>query len=74
MCDFPFLIPNFSNPSDIRNYDGNISWKDVPNSGVFASLCGFSGTSTDFKLCIKGIPVGGTETYDGIITITKLDF
>jgi hypothetical protein len=74
MCDFPFMIPNFSVAGGIRHFDGNFSSKDMPGAGtIFPRLCGFSGTSTDFKLCFIGVPAG-TETYDGIITITKLDF
>jgi hypothetical protein len=71
-CDFPFMIPNYSPAVPTRHFDGNFSIKTIPNTSVYPRLCGFSGTSTDFKLCWIGVPAG-TETFDGIIRITILN-
>jgi hypothetical protein len=73
MCDFPFMLPNFSPALTTRQIDGAYMGSDYPSGTVYPRLCGYSSTSTDYKLCWIGIPAG-TETYDGIITITKLDF
>ena len=73
MCDFPFMLPNFSPALTTRHIDGAYIGSDYPSGTVYPRLCGFSSTSTDYKLCWIGIPAG-TETFDGIITITKLDF
>ncbi len=73
MCDFPFMIPNFSPAVPVRHIDGAYIGSDYPSGSVYPRLCGFSGTSTDYKLCWINVPTG-TETYDGIITITKMDY
>jgi len=71
-CDFPFMIPNFNPATPPRHFDGNFCTKSTPNGAIYPRLCGFSGTSTDYKLCFIGVP-SGTETYDGIIRITILN-
>jgi len=73
MCDFPFMLPNFSPALTTRHIDGAYIGSDYPSGTVYPRLCGYSSTSTDYKLCWIGIATN-TETFDGIITITKLDF
>jgi hypothetical protein len=71
--DFPYTTAAFPSGQGIINYDGTFSGAKYPNGQTIPHLCGFSSTTTDFKLCWPGIP-SGTETYDGTITLTKMPY
>ncbi len=70
--DFPFMIPNFSPAIVPQRYDGNFCIADSPANFTKPDLCGYSSTSTDYKLCFPSV-TAGTETYTGIIRITILN-
>ena len=70
--DFPFIIPSFSTGTSINRYDGNFSIASSPVGFTKPDLCGYSSTSTDYKLCFPSVPAG-TDTYTGIIRITILN-
>jgi hypothetical protein len=71
--DFPYTTAAFPSGQGIINYDGTFSGAKYPNGQTIPHLCGFSSTTTDFKLCWPGIP-SGTETYDGTVTLTKMPY
>ncbi len=70
--DFPFLIPNFSPAVIPQRYDGNFCIIKSPGGFQKPDVCGFSSTSTDYKLCFPSVSAG-TDTYSGTIRITILN-
>ena len=73
LCDFPYMNPAFATGTTIVRYVGGFSGAFYPVGLVRPDFCGYSGTSTDYKLCWGGAGVG-TETYDGTVTLTKMDY
>ena len=67
--DFPFMIPSFSPAIVPQRFDGNFCIASSPANFTKPDLCGFSSTSTDYKLCFPSV-AAGTDTYTGIIRIT----
>ncbi len=70
--DFPFLNPAFSVGTVINRYDGNFSIIKSPVGFTKPDVCGFSSTTTDYKLCFPSV-ASGTDTYSGTIRITILN-
>ncbi len=70
--DFPFLNPAFPTGTVMNRYDGNFSIIKSPAGFTKPDICGFSSTSTDFKLCFPSV-TSGTDTYSGTIRITILN-
>ncbi len=70
--DFPFLIPNFSPAVIPQMYNGNFCIIKSPGGFQKPTLCGYSSTSTDYKLCFPSVPAG-TETFSGTIRITIMN-
>ncbi len=70
--DFPFLNPAFPTGTVMNKYDGNFSIIKSPAGFTKPEICGYSSTSTDYKLCFPSVP-SGTDTYSGTIRITILN-
>ena len=73
-CDFPYTAPAFAAGTVINRYTGNFSGAKYPASGITTpDLCGFSLSTTDYKLCWPSI-ASGTETFSGTLTITRMPY
>ena len=68
---FPWVMPAFSTGTVYNNTTGSFRGSDFPSGMSTPQLCSYSLGGSDFKLCWPSF-AAGTETYGGVVTITKM--